>query len=73
MTCKGKLKQTKEEEGNYITLTSFQTPLTPKVTSGASTNTYMLYEIKPTGPACRLATPKVGYDQQRKLKNPACS
>ena len=27
----------------------------------------MLYEIQPTGPACRLATQKVGYDQQRKL------
>ena len=27
----------------------------------------MLYEIQPTGPARRLATQKVGYDQQRKL------
>ena len=29
-------------------------------------NKYMLYEIQPTGPARRLATQKVGYDQQGK-------
>ena len=39
----------------------------PKVTSGASTfNKYMLYEIHPTGPAPRLATEQVGYEQNGK-------
>ena len=50
---------------SYITLSAFQTPPTPKVTSGASTCcNYMLYEILPTGPARRLATQQVGYDQK---------
>ena len=45
--------------GHYITLSAFQTPPTPEVTN-------MLYEIQPTGPACRLATQQVGYDQKEK-------
>ena len=28
---------------------------------------YMLYEIQPTGPSCRLATQQVGYDQTKKI------
>ena len=38
---------------NYITLSTFQTPLTPEVTSECIYN-YMLYKIQPTGPAHRL-------------------
>ena len=38
----------------------------PKVTSGASAIRYMLYKIQPTGPALRLATQQVGYDQKGK-------
>ena len=34
-------------------------------------NNYMLYEIQPTGPARRLATQQVGYDQ--KGKSAVCS
>ena len=50
---------------HYITLSAFQTPPTPKVTGGASTITcYMKYS--PTGPARRLATQQVGYDQKGK-------
>ena len=29
-------------------------------------NNYILYDIQPTGPACRLATQQVGYDQKGK-------
>ena len=48
---------------HYIALSSFQTPLIPEVTSGASTID-ILYEIQPTAPARRLATQQVGYDQK---------
>ena len=37
-------------------ISSFQTPLTPKVAMQWCINKYMLYEIQPTGPACKLAT-----------------
>ena len=54
---------------HYITLSSFQMPLTPKVTRGASTITcYMKYS--PPGPARRLATQQVGTT---KKENQLCS
>ena len=52
---------------HYITLSAFQTPPTPEVTSGASTIT--CYEIQPTGPARRLATQQVGLHDQRFIVN----
>ena len=50
----------------YITLTSLQMPLTPKVTSGASTIICYTKCRLLAGPTHRLAIQQVGYDQKGK-------